>query len=515
MKNNLTSFIKKPLVYTILILIVIGLVYMYITKSSVVNKTLVVQPSVFVQEVAVTGKVVAAEDVSMGFEVSGRVSQVNVKVGDKTTEGKVLAALSSGDAYANVLQRQAILDSEIAKYEQVKRGSRQEDLALAESDRAGTETTYKQNMQALVDQIKDSYSKIDDITRTKVDQLYTNPRSVNPEVLAFDDYKLKLSVNDQRLKLGETLVSWQKQLAMLDVYTLNEAYIKEAHDNLVLMRSFLNDLSNGVSTLHSTSASTQAQIDGYQANISAGRTAIGLAINSLSTAEQSYRSSKNAAIKAEQQLTLKINGSTPEDIASQAAQVKSARAQLANARAALNKTVIAAPFSGLVTKVDIKEGEIASPNTPVISLISASSYEMESYISENDISKVKVGQIAKVTLDSYGKDVIFTAKVVQVDPAETVVSGASTYKIKLQFDTNDERIRSGMTANITIETASRPASIIVPQEAVFLEAGEKVVTVESEGKKVNKKVETGGINTAGEIEIVSGLAVGDKIIIKQ
>ncbi len=50
---------------------------------------------------------------------------------------------------------------------------------------------------------------------------------------------------------------------------------------------------------------------------------------------------------------------------------------------------------------------------------------------------------------------------------------------------------------------------------MFLEAGEKVVTVESEGKKTNKRVETGGINTAGEIEIVSGLAVGDKIIIKQ
>ena len=280
------------------------------------------------------------------------------------------------------------------------------------------------------------------------------------------------------------------------------------------MRAFLNDLSNGVSTLHAGGALTQTTLDGYKNDISSARTNISLAISTLSASEQTYRTSKTAAIKAEQQLTLKTNGSTAEDIAAQAAQVKSARAQLENARAVFGKTLISAPFSGLVTKVDIKEGEIASPNTPVISLISASSYEMESYVSENDISKVKVGQTAKVTLDSYGKDVIFTAKVVQIDPAETVLNGASTYKIKLQFTTNDDRIRSGMTANITIETASKPASIIVPQEAVFLENGEKVVTVESNGKNINKKVETGGINTAGEIEIVSGLAVGDKIIIK-
>ena len=484
------------------------------TKGSNSGTSLVVQPSTFVQEVAVTGKVVAAEDVSMGFEVSGRVSNVNVKVGDKAYEGQTLASLSSGDASANILQRQAALDSEIAKYDQIKKGTRDEDLAIAESDRAGTATTYNQNMQSLVDQIKDSYAKIDDSIRTRVDQLFTNPRSVNPEVLAFDDYNLKLSVNDQRLKIGEHLISWQKELATLDTYSLNEAYIKEAHDSLNSMRAFLNDLSNGVSTLHAGGALTQSTLDGYKNDISSARTNISLAISTLSTSEQTYRTSKTAAIKAEQQLTLKTNGSTAEDIAAQAAQVKSARAQLENARAVFGKTLISAPFSGLVTKVDIKEGEIASPNTPVISLISASSYEMESYVSENDISKVKVGQTAKVTLDSYGKDVIFTAKVVQVDPAETVLNGASTYKIKLQFTANDDRIRSGMTANITIETASKPASIIVPQEAVFLEKGEKVVTVESNGKNVNKKVETGGINTAGEIEIVSGLAVGDKIIIK-
>jgi HlyD family secretion protein len=451
----------------------------------------------------------------MGFEVSGRVSNVNVKVGDKVREGQTLASLSSGDASSNILQRQAILDSEIAKYEQVKKGTRAEDLAIAESEKMGTETTYRQNMQSLVDQIKDSYSKIDDSIRTRVDQLFTNPRSINPEVLAFDDYNLKLSVNDQRLKIGETLIKWQKELLGLNVYTLNEAYIKEAYDNLSNARNFLGDLSTGVSTLRVGGVLSQSILDKYQSDISVARTNISTALSALSSAEQTYRSSKTAAIKAEQQLLLKMNGSTVEDIASQAAQVKSARAQLENARAAFKKTVISAPFSGLVSKVDIKEGEIASPNTPVISLISASSYEMESYISESDISKVKVGQTAKVTLDSYGKEVIFTAKVVQVDPAETVVSGASTYKIKLQFNSNDERIRSGMTANIVIETASRPASIIVPQEAVFLESGEKVITVESNGKTLNKKVETGGINTAGEIEIVSGLEVGDKILIKK
>ena len=211
---------------------------------------------------------------------------------------------------------------------------------------------------------------------------------------------------------------------------------------------------------------------------------------------------------------MKKTGSTSEDISAGEARVKSARASLESAKANLAKTVIVAPFDGVVTKMDAKEGQSIVIGTTYASMISASNYEVESYVSESDISKVKTGQNAKITLDTYGKDTIFNAVVSEVDPAETVIDGVTTYRIKLAFNQVDDRIRSGMTANITIETSNVPTSVVIPQEALFLDSGEKMVTVDESGKRINKKVETGGINSSGDIQIISGLRPGDRIVVK-
>lgn len=517
--SRLASFKKfflRKRIYIPTILILAAIAWGVFGSSSSSNEELVtVQSTTFVQEVGVTGKVIPAKDVDMAFETGGRVSTVNVKVGDVVKQGQVLASVSSGDQWATVLQRQAKVDSEAAKLAEVQRGSRAEDIAIATTEVEGARVAYEQNLQSLVDQIKDAYAKVDDGVRGKADQLFKNPRTVNPEVLSFENYPLRMSVNDQRLKIGEILSAWSISINTLSTGTYAPSYLTEARTNLSAARNFFNDLSEGVSSLVPSDSFPQTTIDKYKTDVSAARTAVSSAISTLSTVEQAYKASQNAYSKSQDQLALKKAGSTAEQINSQAAILKSAQADLQSARALLAKTNITAPFDGLITKVDTKEGEIASVNTNVIGLISASSYEIESYISESDIAKVRVGQPARVTLDAYGKDIVFNATTVQVDPAETVLDGVSTYKTKLQFTQADERIRSGMTANIIIQTAEKPSSVVIPQEALFLDAGEKMVTIDQGGKRLNRKVETGGINAKGEIEVLSGISVGEKVVVKK
>lgn len=519
MKSKLTgfvSFLKMKKIYIPLIIILAIAGWSLFGNSGSANEELVtVQSTTFVQEVGVTGKVIPAKDVDMAFETSGRVSRVYVKVGELVKQGKVLASVGSGDQYATVLQRQARVDSEAAKLAEVQRGSRAEDITIATTELDGARITYEQNLQSLVDQIKDSYSKVDDGVRAKADQLFKNPRTVYPEVVSFDNYNLRISVNDQRLRIGEMLSAWTKTISTLSTGSYSETYLNEARNNLAIARTFFNDLSEGVSSLNASDAVPQTTIDKYKSDVSSARSAVGSAISALSSAEQVYKTSKNAYTRAQDQLALKKAGSTVEQINSQVAILKSAEADLQSARALLGRTNITAPFEGLVTKVDTKEGEIASVNTNVIGMISASSYEIESFISESDIAKVRVGQSSRVTLDAYGRDIVFLATVVQVDPAETVLDGVSTYKTKLQFTESDERVRSGMTANIVIQTAEKPASVVIPQQALFLEAGEKMVIVDQAGKRVNRKVETGGINTKGDIEVLSGLSAGEKVVVKK
>ncbi len=518
MKSKLSSFLtvlKKKRVYIPLIVIVILGIYFSRGGSDNNIERVTVESATFVQEVLVTGKVVAAENVDMAFETAGRVAQIKVDIGNQVKKGDTLAVLSNGDAWGTVLQRQARVDEESARLQEVKRGPRAEDVNIARAEAEGAESTYRQATQALVDEIKDAYAVSDDALRSKIDQLYTNPRTVNPEIISFDNYTLKRSLEDQRVRIGEMLKGWQIEADALSVDSYNTVVLDNARKNLSFMRDYLNGLSSAVSGLQANGALTQTVIDKYRTDVSSARTAVGNAVSSLTSAELTYKNAVTTRNTKNQQLQIKLVGATEEEILSQAAKLRSAQADLQSARASYAKTVITAPFDGLITKVDIKLGQAVTAQDNAISMISAQGYEIESFVSESDIAKVAVGQPAKVTLDAYGKEVTFKATVGEVDPAETVQDGVSTYKTKLQFLENDQRVRSGMTANITIQTAEKAGTVIVPQEALFLEGGEKTVTVEVDGKKVNKKVVTGGINTEGEIEIVSGLAVGDVVLVEK
>lgn len=504
--NKFWSVLKLKKVYFPLIAIILIIVlYKSFSSNSSTETIITLEPTTFVQEVSVTGKVQAANNVDMGFEAVGRVSKVNAKVGQQVKKGDLLVSLANGDSYGTVLQRQANLDD-------LLNGSRKEDISIAESDLQSAQSTLDQNTQALVDKIKEVYSVADDAIKTKADQLFANPRTVNPEVVVFnngrDDYfNLKILINSKRVKVGENLTALSSNISTLSASNLTSDYVSQARDTLNLVKSLLDDLSMVASSVQVNGGVTQITVDGYKNSISSARSAVNSVSLGLTTAEQSYNVSKSGLERAKQQLALKKAGSTADEI-------KAAQAQLQSAQAILAKTLIVAPFDGIVTKMDAKEGESVSLGSTYVSMISAANFEVESYVSESDIAKVKVGQPARITLDTYGKDVIFPAVVYEVDPAETMVDGVTTYKIKLSFNQSDERIKSGMTANITIETSNKPSTFVVPQEALFLNAGEKMVTVDQGGNRINKKVETGGLNANGEIEIVSGLVAGEKVVVK-
>ncbi len=526
MKNHLQksfSFVgrfiknKKLSIPTAIILVVI-LYFVFSSSNNKSVKAVTIKSSDFTQEVRLTGKTVAQSKVSMGFETSGKVSYVNVKVGDVIKKGSVLASLSNGDLYASVQQKRALLDAENSKLIEIQNGSRPEDISVAESDVKNADVISKQSLQSLVDQIKDSYSKFDDILRNKIDQLYSNPNGDYPGIINFDSANgnadLPNILKSDRLSAGKIIKSWSVSSAQLTTDNFNEASLNEARDNLATMRKFLNDISIVVVSLQTNPTVTAANILQYKSDISSARLTILTSITALNTAEQNYRTGVVALQKSKEQLNLKKIGGTPDQVATQQAQKESAAAYLENAYALLNKTILIAPFDGSVTRVDIDPGEIASPNTAVIDMMGGGQYKVESYVSESDIAKITIGQTTEITLDAYGKDQKFMAKVALVDPSETIIDGVSTYKTTFVFDTEDPRIKSGMTANITVTTDQKKGVVVIPQDAVYLLNGDKVVDTVSGGKVITKKVITGGISTNGDLLILSGISEGDVIKLK-
>ena len=188
-------------------------------------------------------------------------------------------------------------------------------------------------------------------------------------------------------------------------------YLVKSKNYLTTVRSLLSKAMEAV--VNATDSSlTQSLIDSYKTNINTARTNVNAVLADITDQEQSISAQKAAAASLE-------------------ANVKSYEAGLANIKAQISKTVIYSPISGAVTFQNAKVGEIASPGALMVSIISASNFEVEANVPEADIAKIKVGEEGTVTLDTYGNDIIFNIKVSSIEPAETVVEGVATYKTKI------------------------------------------------------------------------------------
>jgi HlyD family secretion protein len=282
---------------------------------------------------------------------------------------------------------------------------------------------------------------------------------------------------------------------------------------MMVVKDFYNDLSAIVSNLGtSRSGLSQSEIDAYSSTMSESFTTLNSASTDVTAALNVLSSAESALSVAQGEYTLKKAGSSTEAIDAQRAKVTEAAANVLNYQAAVTKSRIISPIDGILTKADPGVGEFVTAGTVLFTVMSDNMFEIEVNLPESDIAKVAVGNPAEVTLDAYGSDVVFGAHVVTIDPAETIIEGVPTYKVTLNFDEEDQRIRSGMTANIDIVYASRPDVIAVPTAAVIERNKQKYVRVPSDEGYEERKVTVGIKGSNGFTEIVDGLNIGDRVI---
>lgn len=466
------------------------------------------------QEVSVVGRVLPIESVDLSFEKSGRVRRVAVAVADRVSPGMILMSLENGDLYANRDQARADLKVEQATLAQYRRGTRPEELRVTEAKTESARSLVVDASSNLIDKISDAYTKSDDSIRNKVDQFFLNPRGANPQlVFTSSDSNLESTIEEDRFLLEGELVAWGSSLVNIEADI--PGALMSAKDRAGRVRMFLDNTALLLSIMTSSGAFSQTTIDGYRADVSTARTNINTALTNLTSAEEKLRSAQAARAVAERELDLARAGKTAEDIAAEEARVMQAEAKVKSADAEIEKTIIRAPIAGIVTEENVDPGEAVAANAVMIKLLSASGFTAVSFIPEVDIAKVTVGNGADIALDAYGSDINFPARVGRIDPRETMIDGVATYKVTLDFDGRDERIRAGMTANIDILTEEKKDVLAVPQRAVKAKNGGKYVDVlGSDGKTVTAfDVQTGLKGSDGNIEIISGITEGQSVVV--
>lgn len=503
-----------------------------------------------IQEVSVTGKVKPASAVNLAFEKSGKVVRVGADVGDKVKAGQVLAELDSADAAAQVAQAEAALENARAKLAELKKGAREEELRVAETKVTNAESVLAdarlnlENVSQKADaDIKDDYDSalttaakslsvathalftITDIQSAHFfgyDQQSAGVADAKAAAVAalLGAYGAGRAGNDYLSQLNggaKAAVAKAQSFQTYEnidsaLFQLKDALqkIKSVLDAIPVVSTFTATESTNLNTEKSNIAGEISTISGKQQTIDvqkiSNQNAIAAAKASVNTAAGALQSTKD-------ELALKKAGASAEAIAAGEAQVKEAEAQTRAARAQLAKTVLLSPFDGVVTKQNAKIGEIVSANGALVFVISGVDFEIETNVSEADIAKVKVGDAAKVTLDAYGSDVVFDARVAAIDPAETLVENIATYKTTLVFTKNDVRVKSGMTANIDIATARRGNVIFIPQRAaVKKESGEFVFMENAGGQPQERPVKLGLVGSDGNVEVTEGLKEGDRVV---
>ena len=486
---------KKPIfIFGLVVVVVIIAGYFYFFKAKKPNYEIVVaKKGTVIQEVSVTGKVKPAENVDLAFEKTGKVAWVNAKVGDKVFIGQTLITLVNGDIAAQLDQAKASVAEQKAKLDELKIGTRPEEIQIQQ-------VKVDNARNDLIDKIQEAYTQSDDAIRNKVDQVFSNPRTVNPQLNYYlnTESVLKTDIEWRRFLVENILNSWKSSL------DINVTAVKTNLDEIKL---FLDKMALAVNNAGANSSLSQTTLDTWKSNISTARTNVNTAIENLSSSESTLAVEEN-------QLSLEKAGNTPEQIANQEAKLEQAEANVKNFQAQLAKTVLWAPINGIVTKQDAKNGEIVAADSPVVSIISESQFEIEANVPEADIAKVKVGDSAKITLDAYGGDTFFDVNVAKIDPGETIIEGVATYKTTFQFTKEDHRIKSGMTANIDILTDKRENVINIPQRAVVSQNKDKIVKILDEnGNSKEVKVKVGLRGSDGNIEILEGVGEGDKIVL--
>lgn len=179
------------------------------------------------------------------------------------------------------------------------------------------------------------------------------------------------------------------------------------------------------------------------------------------------------------------------------------------AQNSLNELMIYSPISGIITKAPFLPGQIVSPTDVIAQVVDFSKTVFEAEVDEADISKIQMGQEAKVTLNSF-EEQIFEGKVVEITPAtKTLTSGATIVIVKIELLNPPTQKVSGLNGEAEIVISKIHNTLTIPLEAL---KEEDKVLITSNG--VFKEVEvTLGISSDSEVEILQGLSQGQKIVL--
>lgn len=498
-----------------------------------------------------SGQVSATDQINIQAKASGTITWVGVSSGNKVRAGQALATIDNTTALQSLDSAKKSLAASQLQYQK---------------DSAQAPISYQNDVAALAtakQDLQDSYNT----TYNNLTSMYLDmPAIMNAAqntLYGYDFDPKKSQWNKDQLLNLFTQTDVQAGLTPLqktsvnDYNTADTSYSTSLASYQQTPRTASNDdldalLAQSITTMTAAAQALQTELNffgavsdyaqTYKVNLPSSFTSIqnttraqlSSANSDLSTLlanQKTLANNKQAITNAEQAITLdnvgNPDGTNPISLQISKNNIEKARADIVNQEANLADYTIRAPFDGTISAVNVKVGDNVSG---AVATIVSSAQVAELSLNEVDAAKISLGDKASMTFDAID-GLTLTGKVAEIDPVGTVSQGVVSYNVKIQFDTQDNRVKPGMTINADIQTQVHQDVLIVPSTAIKTQGGESYVqafvpeiaaaTVEAGGAQgilsatspQNIPV-TVGISDDTNTEILSGLTDGQQIVTK-
>ncbi len=561
----------KKSIAIFLALLLVWLVYAVTRPKQAVYVTAKAERGDLRQLVEAVGTVTSEKALELQFPTLDVVAQVFVKEGDTVTAGQKLAQLRSGSLSASVAAASASVQSAQAALQALEEGSRPEDIAIVraqvENKRASLDAAKQtlQNSEANLKNAKDQLESL--LSESKISlsgQVTTAGSTISQHLASAKTAILSargvFNANDVQDALVKGLVSGYDSLLLNMDSTMNtlsslqskpsptdyQAALKAYADARAAIWSSTDILSRAydiVSGLSLTNYFTNTSKETNKTTIAAQKTVVQSALSSLDAAMKSLQdasatydskivsqkgivtslegtrdrakadiSTFETSLKIDEaQLSRTMAPARKTDIDAARARVRQAQADLARAASQYRDTILSAPTEGIVTKVNVKAGEMRPSSEPSVTMLGNTPFRIEMFISEVDIPKVQIGQSGSIKLDAY-RDERFSLHVGEIDTAATDKDGVPKYRAKLDFVNAHANFKVGMTGDAEIVTGFKSDVVFVPARAVIEKDGNDIVRVLN-GKKIEERTVTTGMEGEGGNIEVSGIESGETVIV--
>ncbi len=512
--------IKKIILPIIIVSLLVAVIYQVFLKKEKSAFTLVeITRGQIIQEVSETGQVEKGEKINLSFQNAGKIEKIYVEVGENVKKGDILAKLETNNLKIQLQDAKAALSLVQAQLNKLLAGASQEEIKVAQTKVENSQVSLDTAKQNLDDAYEDAVNNLNDS--------YLKAYGAQNSVAAIQ--RTYFITSDQEgVRVKENKEAIEAAVSAIRSY-LTEVQNNPTKENIDLnlnqIKNELSDIFNYLAVIREAceapsyrsvvSSTDKSSLDTQRTNINTAITNVVNSQQSISSDKLSIESAELDLQTAKDSLAVVQAPARQEDVDLYRAQVDQANAQVDLLENQNQESILKSPVDGQIAEINKRVGETIQPvlQDSVITLLPASPYDITADIYEEDVVKMKIDNEVEISLVAF-PDQTFKGKVISIYPAENLIDGVVYYKVIVAIDQPPEGIRSGMTADLQIKTASKENVLIVPEGAIQKRNGRTIVELSQNGKVEEREIQVGLQGSDGMTEAVSGLEEGEKVILR-